>query len=664
MGIIDTIVNSVKRNQIQDQSYLAYFSHYSNVEDYVFQKPLGKLVEEQPHLRTVVTFLARNVAQLGIHTFERVSETDRQRVRNDPVAMTLQNPNAQMTGYELIERLVSDFATYDEAIWLVVGDLSRPSGWRIQPIPVWWVTKWSGGDIFGPDTMHIRPPGATEDIKVPMENVIRFHGWHPESLSKGMTPITALRQVLAEQIHALIYRDQQWRRAGRFGTVVSRPKEAPTWTAEQKRRFKDALDKKLSAESEDAGGSVILEDGMTASRLGFNAHEDQFVEATKLSVTTVAAAYHVNPTMVGVLDNANFSNMREFRRMLYGETLGPLVAMLEDRINTFLVPKLSLRDNIYVEFNIAEKLQGSFEEQATVISTATGRPWMEANEARARFNLPEHEDGGGLVIPLNVLVGGQSSPQDATPDAIIEGGPSQTNSATVEVKGGGKEGRSVKARAPSTYETAAENILKSFYERQSKSVLSQIGAKARKADDWWDEDRWNRELTDDIFRVALLTAEPVGRAAAEALGFDPEDYDVARTEKFLRKLAEHKAIGINKVTKQDLDESLGDDSDRKPADVFEVAQNQAGIQAAGMITVFSSFGTQEAAEQLVPEGKATKTWRTTSARPRAEHARMDGETVPVGEPFSNGAQYPGDWSLGADGTAGCKCDMEVNRVED
>jgi len=50
---------------------------------------LGQSVEqlwrEQPYLRTVVTFLARNIAQLGVHTFERVSETDRRRNRSDPM---------------------------------------------------------------------------------------------------------------------------------------------------------------------------------------------------------------------------------------------------------------------------------------------------------------------------------------------------------------------------------------------------------------------------------------------------------------------------------------------------------------------------------------------------------------------------------------------------
>jgi hypothetical protein len=50
---------------------------------------LGQSVEElwrtQPYLRTLVTFLARNVAQLGLQSFQRVTETDRRRLRDDPL---------------------------------------------------------------------------------------------------------------------------------------------------------------------------------------------------------------------------------------------------------------------------------------------------------------------------------------------------------------------------------------------------------------------------------------------------------------------------------------------------------------------------------------------------------------------------------------------------
>ena len=53
---------------------------------------VAELWRTQPHLRTVVTFLARNIAQCGLHIFERVDETDRRRSRVNPLAQALADP--------------------------------------------------------------------------------------------------------------------------------------------------------------------------------------------------------------------------------------------------------------------------------------------------------------------------------------------------------------------------------------------------------------------------------------------------------------------------------------------------------------------------------------------------------------------------------------------
>ena len=40
-----------------------------------------QLYEKQPYVRTCVDFLARNIAQLGLHVFRHKGETDRVRLR-------------------------------------------------------------------------------------------------------------------------------------------------------------------------------------------------------------------------------------------------------------------------------------------------------------------------------------------------------------------------------------------------------------------------------------------------------------------------------------------------------------------------------------------------------------------------------------------------------
>ncbi len=124
-------------------------------------------------------------------------------------------------------------------------------------------------------------------------------------------------------------------------------------------------------------------------------------------------------------------------------------------------------------------------------------------------------------------------------------------------------------------------------------------------------------------------------------------------------VAERVAGSVNTVTKAQLDEALAaDDPTEAVAHTFEVAETSRAAQVATTtVTMVSGFATTEAAKQAGGD-RATKTW-VTGTRPRPSHARMDGETVGIDEPFSNGAMWPADAGLDVDEVAGYNCSVEV-----
>jgi len=196
-----------------------------------------QMFRSQPYLRSVIQFLARNIAQLGVHVYDRVSDDDRVRDTSCVTARLLRKPNDYTTRYELFDSLVSDLALWDQAFWVITPDSKREIGWRITPIPVAWVGVPYGGNVWEPDVWQITRPGyATEEI--PAKNVIHFHGWDPEYLNRGVTPVETLKNILAEQIAAVLYRQQRWEKGGRVGTVISRPAGAPMWSTEAEERFR------------------------------------------------------------------------------------------------------------------------------------------------------------------------------------------------------------------------------------------------------------------------------------------------------------------------------------------------------------------------------------------------------------------------------------------
>lgn len=379
----------------------------------------AELYRSQPHLQTVINFRARNVAQLGLHVYERVSDTDRRRVKGTPLDSLLARPNNSQTLYELMRGLVCDLDLYGAAYWLMVPDADTASGWQILPVSPTWVAEFKGGSIWLPEQLRLCPGNGREQW-FDVQDFIIFRGWNPTGGLGAVSPIEALKNVLSEQIAAWEFRQQMWQRGGRLGAYIARPKDAPEWNEEARARFLTDW-RQFQASGMKAGSTPVFEDGMELKRVGFSAREEEWVEATKLSLQTVASVYHVNPVMIGATEGASYASTREFRSMLYTETLGPLLAMVEARLNQFLVPRIVPKPGIYVEFNIDAKLSGNFEEQAGILSTATGAPWMTVNEARAKRNLPALEGADELVVPLNVTAGGQASPQDGgTPPVAVE----------------------------------------------------------------------------------------------------------------------------------------------------------------------------------------------------------------------------------------------------
>jgi hypothetical protein len=442
----------------------------------------------------------------------------------------------------------------------------------------------------------------------------------------------------------------------------------------------------------------------------FNAKEAEWSEATQLSREAVAAVYHINPAQVWSTDGQTYASVKENARSLYVDSLGPDLRMITDVLNTFLLPSIGADSRTYVEFDLQAKLAGSFEEQATILSTAVGAPWLTRAEARERMNLPRIDGTDELIVPLNVLEGGQPSPKTPLGDGtdaekaqvLAEKSPetplrsdfpgvcSEKGTETQDFKNEVPEGpRKVKIKGTPRIDDVQEltTVYRKFFRRQSKSVLAAIDRSrdkgtlvSTKSDDddlerdWFDMDRWNKELRDDLTAALMRISVKNIRDILKDLGQDPSIFDDDTIRDYIVGYAEHLARKANQTTLKDLVRAVDDadsftDSDAlksTPKGVFEYAEdfraNNAGKSVATNNKGWSSCMAVKASGK---GSKTTKTWIVTSGNPRPSHARLDGYTVPYydangnDEVFPNGLRFPGDWSYDAGEVAGCCCELET-----
>lgn len=385
----------------------------NRVQDY------ATLVTTQPQVRTVIQFLARNIAQLGLPVYRRKSDVDRERLSDHPLAQLIARPNSFTTRYRLFDSLVWDLAGFGNAFWLKTYAQGRHGVLRLPPQMV--TPTPPGASWMTVDSYRVRGNRGYRDF--PAEEIVHFRGHNPTDPRWGSSPIESLRRTLAEESAAGIYREQLWRNGARISGYLRRPAvgnqpgNAPHWSPEARARFKAEWQAQYAGDGPQAGGTPILEDGMEFEKASVTPEQAQYIEARKLTREEVAAAYFIPPPMIGILDHATFSNITEQHKMLYQDCLGPWLEMIQEDIELQLLGDFPNSADVYVEFNMAEKLKGSFEDQARSLQSAVGGPWMTRNEARGRMNLPQLEDPAAdeLVTPMNVTAGGLASPNDTAP---------------------------------------------------------------------------------------------------------------------------------------------------------------------------------------------------------------------------------------------------------
>jgi HK97 family phage portal protein len=608
-----------------------------------FNYEYATIYRMQPNVRTCVDFLARNVAQLGLHVFKRHGETDRERLRDSGLARLLAQPlppALKQTTYRLIEGTMGDLGIYFNAFWLKLQVADRLGLVRLPPMAV----RPKGGLIV--TEYEVTISGQTKNYSP--DQIVHFYGYNPESSISGLAPLETLRRILAEEHEAGNYRQGLWQNAARMEGVIKRPAGAPRWSDLARQRFLAEWEDMHSG-GENSGKTAVLEEGMEFERMSFSPKDAEYLNGRKLTREECARAYHIPPPLVGILDHATFSNIREQHKHLYQDTLGPWLTMLEQDINLQLGADFEDHESVYAEFNIAEKLQGDFEEQTKALQSAVGRPWLTANEARGVMNKPQLDgDADQLVTPLNVIVGGQASPRDATPET-------RSLPANLEHKGFNSHAPRLRER----HEAQWRRVLVGHYRRQEAAIVNRVPETSAKVDIggvWFDEERWNNELGEDLLRLNRLTAVAWAERMAEQAGSEVSE------DPMLAWLIEHSRIqaeGINGQTRAALEEALRQPEPRQAVkDVFGLALSVWAVrQAVTAVTSAANFGSSEGARA---SGLQSKTWRVNSSNPRDSHAAMDGETVGVRETFSNGMRWPGDPAGGAEEVAGCQCSVEFN----
>lgn len=593
--------------------------------------------ESQPSVRKVVSFMASTVAALPWRVY-RAEDGGRERLYDSPAETLVRRPTRFTSSADLVTGLALDWLLYGSACAVLVDEeIVR------VPAPLLMLST----DVFG-RVNDVATVAGGETVSLADLPVALMHGWDPDG-SGAVAPVRTLRALLAELSEAEGWRRRMWTDVPRVSAQVTRPKDAPRWSDEKRERFLQAM---ADFKSSTSGGSIpVMEDGMKLE----SAPQVQPDLSSASSVRTltdieVAGYFGVPPELLGMRE-ANYGGYAALRRDLYTRVLGPLIGRIEDALNAEIVPALAGGDTaVYGMLDRTEAQDGTLLERVQALQSATGGPVMTRAEARERLDLPYLEGTEELIVPLNVIQGGQASPTDSGSQNLNGSDTNQLDHRQQD--GAAEEGKSL---APKS-----RMVLKAVTSRPSPSILEQM----RRA--YVDELQRGglSEATVEALadRIEPFLAEQAIEAANGVIlrsGTGTETIGRGAIRNYIRQMAEGKADAAVDAAMRLLGAVSGDDAAQDTArETIEdiLSEDRLGLWADASTKDATGFGSQEGARR---SGAVKKMWvHNGSSHPRAEHAAMNGETVDMDDTFSNGMRWPHDWGGGdADDIVGCNCDI-------
>lgn len=362
-----------------------------------------EIAKKQLWVRIAVNKLAYTIGRLPLKTYERGDDNDRRRATDSPLAQLLRRPNGTKetgnpAGFKA--RVAYDLFVYSNAI--IVKGQTRPDRVPFELMPF----APRGWHIDG-DTYVYRDMKTGEERSFPSWRVIHIAEPGPTTQGFGVSRLEAARLTLAIEFAAQRLGVATFQNGARPSSIINVKSGLPTNNEQRAasiERFKSEVQRRFGGVNK-AGLPAVLEGDVDWKTVAHNLADSAVVEHRQLTREEVAALYDIPQPGIGILDEANFASIDILHIMLYQDTMGWPIKLIEDALQHQLLEGIPELADQYVEFDMNAVMRGALLQRMQAYQTAINASIMTPDEARALENWPamadQQEEAGMLRFPLN-----------------------------------------------------------------------------------------------------------------------------------------------------------------------------------------------------------------------------------------------------------------------
>ena len=381
-------------------------SNYPTLDEVCFgEKPNPNVVTADNALTYVaywaaVRRISGDLAKLPIHVYIKTPSGLEKQPLHPVQTLLAQSPNPAQTAYTWKETQQSRTLTWGNGYSEITfrGD-GRPA--MLRPIDSSRVTPMMNAD--GTISYDVLQPDGRTHVIISSANMLHTHGLGDGI--QGYSVVELFKQNLGLSKSAENAGASFFNNCMRSGAVVTHP---GVLTDEAFRRLQKSL-KDQGSGSSNAGGLMLLEEGLTMDQWTIPPNDAQFLETRIFQVQDVARMFSIPPHKLAELSRATFSNVEEQELQYVGDCLQPWLTNWEQELER----KLFLpgeRGKYRIKFNVEGLLRGNSQARAEFYSKLFNIGVVSINEVRAKENMQTiGEKGDEHYVPVNLQTAEQAA---------------------------------------------------------------------------------------------------------------------------------------------------------------------------------------------------------------------------------------------------------------
>lgn len=258
-------------------------------------------------------------------------------MQEHPVLSLIKRPNPHQTGSDLLEGVYAYLQTagnaYLEAA-MVDGEVRglfglRPD--RVKVVP--GKDGWPVGYDYTAGGKTIRLAQNTD----PMARVLHLTLFHPADDYYGLAPLEAAQKSLDIHNAAANWNKSLLDNAARPSGALVYSAATGNLTTAQFERLKAELEQGFQGAS-NAGRPMVLEGGLDWKSMALSPRDMDFIEAKNSAAREIALAFGVPPMLLGIPGDNTYANYAEANRVLWRQTILPLVRRVATSLGHWLNP--------------------------------------------------------------------------------------------------------------------------------------------------------------------------------------------------------------------------------------------------------------------------------------------------------------------------------------